>query len=418
MCAGGRDSNRWQSRWFLLLAEMTLAACGDNEAPVIRPDAAGPEHFELALLPDYNQASETVVAASANDLVVLAINQRFPSADSFEYPATDNDPDHPFRRIAYVTSHDRGESFSASVPLVIDSRTDPVIGAAADGSFWAVATDPAEPPPYRTDVLRSSNNGATFEQVAIAFINDKPWLAVDNDRQALWVAGYPYFSVIGFDGTIRSSANVTPGTGMSAAYADASGAHFIDDQAFQRFVWDGVTDPMPDGSPLPAGDLANTWTTASVSMGRLPSGDTWIVRALHDSSAGSPVVVRVRSQLDDGTDAIVSPPDAVGFLPAATLDDEGRLHAVWYDSSGQTGQLLYSHSVTADILSAYTSPVVVDNDACPGGGWYPYSSTDSPPGGRRLREYIGIALMPHRAIITWTHAPNPPSRVWVSHIDY
>lgn len=405
-------------RWSLLLGATTFAACGDNDAVSVPPDAAEPEHFELALLPDYNQASETVVAASATDVVVLAIDQRFPRPDSFEYPATDDDPDHPFRRIAYATSHDRGHSFSASTPLVLDGRTDPVIGVAADGTFWAVATDPAEPPPYRTDVLRSSDHGATFEQVAIAFINDKPWLAVDNDRQALWVAGYPSFSLIGFDGTIRGTAQLTPGTGISAAYADTYGARFIDDQAFQPIGWDGVSDPASEGSPLPAGDIANTWTTAPVSLGQLGNGDAWIVRALHDSSAGSPIVVRVRSQLDEGSDTIVSAPNGVGFLPTAALDDEGHLHVVWYDSSATTGRLLYTRSVTADVLGAYTSPVVIDDDACPGGGWYPYSSTGSPPGGRRLREYIGLALMPHRAIVTWTHAPAPPSRVWVSHIDY
>jgi hypothetical protein len=79
---------------------------------------------------------------------------------------------------------------------------------------------------------------------------------------------------------------------------------------------------------------------------------------------------------------------------------------------------MYAHSVTTDLLGSYTTPVVVDTNACPGGGWYPYSASDDPPGGRRLREYVGIAITGSRAVISWTHAPDPPSRLRVAHIDF
>jgi hypothetical protein len=94
------------------------------------------------------------------------------------------------------------------------------------------------------------------------------------------------------------------------------------------------------------------------------------------------------------------------------------LHVAWYDSSGTFGQLVYAHSETNDLQGAYTQPIVVDGDACPGDGWYPYKVDHDPAGGRRLREYIGIAITGRRAIISWTHAPEAPSRIRIAHVDF
>jgi hypothetical protein len=203
---------------------------------------------------------------------------------------------------------------------------------------------------------------------------------------------------------------------MSAAYADAAGAHFMGSQGFQGYVWDGVTSYQTEGQALPTGDAAEDITAASISMGLTADGAQWSVRAMRDGMLDGPVVVRVRRLPDEGHDLTISPPGTIGFLPAAVLDASGRLHVVWYDSSGPTGQLFYAHSLSADLQGAWSERVVVDGNACPGNGWYP-AEHFTPEGERRLREYIGIANTNGRTIIAWTHAPDPPSRVRVTYID-
>ncbi len=403
-----------------------LLGCGDNR---IGPDASIPNDtlprpepglpfFEMAPLPDYNHASETVIAAAGDNVVALAIHQRFLSADTFEDPAPDNDPDRPFRRLGYVRSTDGGATFSATTPLVLAGRTDPVIAAAVDGSFWAAGLDPQI---GATDLFHSPD-GATFTKVASVPIQDKEWIAIDEVRQSVWIAGLPTYSEVAFDGTIR--ATVTGPGGMplpnvSSAYSDAAGLHVMDINEYQAYSWTGVaTDtPQPEGALLPAGAIPKDITHFSLQMGPTPAG-TWIVRGLRNSQVDAQIVVRVRQLPDEGTDVALTAAGAFAFMPTAALDTDGRLHVVWYDTHGPFGQLLYAHSETAELLGAYTPPIVVDGNACPGNYFYPSVSFITTPGGRRLREYIGIATSGHRAFITWTHAPEAPSRVRIAHVDF
>jgi hypothetical protein len=395
-------------------ALVSLLACGDNRPGPVEPPEPGLPFFEMAMLPDYNHASETVVAAAGDTVVVLAIHQRFDSADSFEFPETDTDPARPFRRLGFARSIDGGGTFSEVAPLVLDGRSDPVLATAADGSFWAAGVDPQ--PSGQTDLLHSTD-GAVFTRVASVPIGDKPWLAVDEARQAVWVAGFPTYSEVGFDGTVR--ATVTGPGGMSSAYSDAAGVHVMDINEYQAYRWSGLATeaPQPEGLVLPAGDAPSPFTLPALAMGDFTAG-TWIVRGLRHSEVEAPIVVRVRQLPDEGSDVALTSPGAVAFLPTAALDAEGRLHVAWYDTRGPFGQLLYVHSETTDLLGAYSAPVVVDGNACPGNGFYPSSAGSEPPGGRRLREYIGIATSGHRAFITWTHAPEAPSRVRVARVDF
>lgn len=391
-----------------------MVACGDNrlviDAP--KPDAEpGLPFFEMPMLADHNHASETVVAAAGNTVVVLAIHQRFPSADSFETDATDEEDGVPFRQLGFVRSTDGGNTFSNTTPLVLEERSDPVLATAADGSFWAAGIDPRQG--GQTDLFHSID-GAAFTKVTSVPIVDKEWIAVDEARQAVWLAGNPSFSLVGFDGSVR--ATVSGAAGMSAAYSDAAGVHVMKVIGYQAYSWTGVsTDaPQSDGERLPAGDHPNEATSFSVSMGA-SIGGTWIVRGLRNSEVDAPIVVRVRKLPDEGVDVSVTPPGAYAFMPTAALDAEGRLHVAWYDTSGSAGQLLYAHSETTDVTGRYTTPIVVDGNACPGGHFHPRPHTSE---GRRLREYIGLATSGHRAFITWTHAPEAPSRVRIAHVDF
>jgi hypothetical protein len=397
---------------------VAVVGCGDSrnappEASVPPADADEPglPYVEMPMVPDSNQASEVSVAASGTNVVVLAVAQNYPRADSFDPPQLDNDPAHPFRRMVYMTSHDTGGTYGA--PQVLDAvgHTDPVVASSADGSFWAsgiVATTPG------TDLYHSTDGGTTFQHVVNVPIEDKPWIAVDDARHAVWMAGNRQLELVGFDGARLGSCAC--GDAMSAAYADAAGGHFMGALDFQGHVWDGVTDFQPEGQPLPAGGAAEEITTTSLAMGLTADGAQWSVRATRDGMLDGKIIVRVRHLPDEGTDLTISPPGTIGFLPTGALDASGRLHVIWYDSSGPTGQVFYAHSVTSDLLGAWSERVLVDGNACPGNGWYP-SILFTPEGKRRLREYIGIATTGSRSIIAWTHAPEAPSRVRVAYID-
>jgi hypothetical protein len=398
---------------------VAVLGCGDNrkappEASIPPPpDAAEPglPYVEMPQVPDSNHTSEVAVAASGRHVVVVATAQNYPSADSFVPPELDNDPAHPFRRIVYMTSSDSGYVYDP--PKVLDpaGHTDPMIASSADGSFWASAQVTGAD---AADLYHSTDGGETFEHVANVTVVDKPWIAVDDTRHAVWLAAYKQHYLIGFDGTQLGRCDC--GAQMSGAYADAAGGHFMGSLGFQGYVWDGVTDWQAEGAALPTGDAAEFITTASISMGLTPDGAQWSVRAMRDGMLDGPIVVRVRHFPDEGSDLTISPPGTIGFLATGALDARGRLHVAWYDSSGATGQLFYAHSLTADLQGAWSEPVLVDGNACPGNGWYP-SEKFTPEGERRLREYIGIATTGGRSIIAWTHAPEAPSRVRIAYID-
>jgi hypothetical protein len=245
-----------------------------------------------------------------------------------------------------VRSPDGGDTFSETTPLVLSGRTDPVLATAADGSFWAAGVDPQ--PNGQTDLFHSTD-GAGFTGVASVPIGDKAWITVDGARQAGWVAGFPTYSEVGFDGTVRATVS-GPG-GMSSAYSDVAGVHVMDINLYQAHSWTGVaTDAQQlEGAVLPAGDDPSPFTFPSLQMGPSAAG-TWIVRGLRNSDVDAPIVVRVRQLPDEGTDVALTSPGAFAFMPTAALDAEGRLHVACYDTHGPLGQLLYVHGETADLL--------------------------------------------------------------------
>src|SRR5262249_46994735 len=71
---------------------------------------------------------------------------------------------------------------------------------------------------------------------------------------------------------------------------------------------------------------------------------------------------------------------------------------------------------SSDLTQGLLPPIVIDPAALPGSGWYP--SFDSAAGGRRVREYIEIAVDGNRAHLAWTHAPTAPSRVYAAYVEF
>ncbi|MCI0634551.1 MAG: hypothetical protein L0206_11645, partial [Actinobacteria bacterium] len=149
-----------------------------------------------------------------------------------------------------------------------------------------------------------------------------------------------------------------------------------------------------------------------------PYGDgQWIVRTMKSTDSATVVLETTSGLGSEVTQRQLSPPGVTAFFPAATMDDQGRLHVIWYETSGASGVLRYTRSATSDLAGEFLPPFTIDAAACPGDDWYPYSSADEPPGGRRLREYIDIAVEGDRAHIVWTHAPSPPSRIHAIFVD-
>ena len=400
-------------------------ACGSGGTdPDAAPDAltntatVGPA-LQLPLIDGYNHSNETSIAVHEDTVVVAAINLVMDSESTFE-PG----PDVAFRRVAAWTSIDGGESFGAPVAMAdeVADSTDPVVITEPNGTFWLATLDGG----FGTGWLYAAEvpaDGWTLENSMLA-VADKVWLAATVD--AVFAMGVDAIYKVGFDGQIVAEhvfSDEEIDRNSVHAYADEAGtAHFLT-LIPDVISWDGTGIPSQSGSLPPFDEIANVWTRSGGSIGQTSSGDEWLVRSLR-TDQGAPIVLRVRNTAmgNDGADEPITATDGVAFLPAAAIDDTGRLHVVWYDTTGTTGVLRYTRSISADLSDGFLPTLVVDDNACPGDRWYPYSNGPinplAPPGGRRLREYIGIAVEGRRAYVTWTHAPVAPSRVNITYIDF
>lgn len=170
--------------------------------------------------------------------------------------------------------------------------------------------------------------------------------------------------------------------------------------------WDGAAAPADELVPPTPSD-ADSW---SKSLGATADGRYFLLR----TAKGLGVVLDVWAPGDAAaTEVAVGGP--ASFHPAGALDGEGRLHAAWYDSGGASGVLRYARSRSSDLAAGFGDPIVVDDAACPGGGWRP---ARMPNDRRRLREYIDLAVDGRRAHVAWTHAPAPPARVRAAYLDF
>jgi hypothetical protein len=368
--------------------------------------------IELAVLDGYNHNSETTIAVSGDDVVIVSINQLLESAESFRPSSASA-----FRRVGVYVSHDGGERFAAPVALddTIDNLTDPVVRVAADGTFFVAGLD------LRVGVrLWSSSNADVWTLVADALdITDKEWIAIDDRNRAVYVAGVGGMYALAFDGSIRGHEAVDiTSRNATDAYVDADGVHVL---AMSREVlrWDGAGEVELEVRPVFAGDRASVWTTIG-ALGPREDGGQWIVRTQR-FTGHAPLILGVRRPGEaKWTERRLSSDGDTTFLPAAALDAENRLHLVYYDTTGEQGVLRYMRSRSSDLEGPFGPSIVLDPDACPGNGWYPYPSNDPlrNPGGRRLREYIGIAIEGNRVHVSWAHAPDAPARVYTTYLDY
>lgn len=393
-----------------MLALAGIAACGT--AQPVTPDAgtdAGP--IELPTLPGYNHNSQIAIAARDGVVVLASMNEKLESADAFGPRLTD---DPAYQRVALAVSVDRGDRFgapAAAFPDVVRTRN-PAVAVGANGTFWLKAVDGDD----GGHVARLEPD--VTARTAVGPTGATSWIAVD-DKVGVFVVGFRGDTLLDLDGAIvaRYDEQVSVLSAAVAAYVDPQARAVCSLDHSTVTCWDGASLPEQLGPAMPIGDDENAWTALSGAIGVTPESGQWIVRALRFTDRAE-VVVRVRNLHlgHDGSDRPVSAPGEVALLPAAALDGAGRLHVVYYDTSGPRGVLRYTRSLTADVSRGYAPSIVLDDDACPGDGFYPYEASEDPPGGQRLREYIGIAVDGDTVHIAWTHAPEAPARVWTTRL--
>lgn len=405
---------------------VVVLGCGDNrslpiDAPV-PPDApptpgAG---IELGVLPPrtptapFAHTMEVSLAARGNTVVAAYINL----ADS---DPTTYDPDGATdKRVGIAVSVNRGATFSAPIDPETTtqmSSSDPVIRSASDGTFWFTTIGHF---PLELAVARSVD-GLSWQTVYTTPAGDKDWFALDD--VSMWVGSGPDLHRIDFSGSSLGQAS-SPYSQVAGAYVDGDGAHFgyFAGQLPAEVpivLWDGSSPPVLEGVVLPVGGVPDPENyTSTISMGALGDGRQWIVRTVQRDGMPA-IVLRIRDLPDEGEDLPISEPGAHAFLPAAIVDEDGRLRVVYYDSSGERGVLRTTRSVSNDWSEGFEASSIVDPDATPGGRWFPMHEAGVPDwDGRRLREYIDLALTSRRVHVAWTHSPQSPSRVRTTYIDY
>src|SRR3569623_1470733 len=341
----------------------------------------------------FQHAAEVSVAAHGDDVVVSAINIHTDGAETLRAAAL-------LRQVGVAVSHARGDTFAPPInPGFTNSETsDPVVRVTRDGTFWLAAIG-VEATGNKGLLLHSPNGGRDF-----VTIHDD--LAVDDKE---WMAASPGGGlVLGAEGGLwrfdESGAISTSWVGqfdwtVFGAFDDDDGAHIFQEH-----------------------DQSSGW---SVPIGRAADGALW-------TSFGSPpyqdvpgVVGDVRLALFStdsdlmGTTIPISAPGEPAFMPAAAQDQDGRVHVIWYDSSGPAGVLKYARSASAALRDGFLPPMIGDGNACPGGRGEPvFGEAEATPYERRLREYGDLSISDRRVHMAWTHAPALPSRVLVSHLDF
>jgi hypothetical protein len=365
----------------------------------------------------FQHAAEASIAANGRHVVIAAINLHTNAPDTLTATPL-------VRGVGVAISHDWGETFGPvrNPGFGASETSDPVVRVTADGVFWLAVIGIGSPGQVgalpRGLLLRSRTQGDAFVVIRAdlpAF--DKEWLAPASDGGLVMAASGGIWRFTSA-GVISASWTVGPDWPVFGGFDDAEGAHFV----FQNFIgrWTGGTSFEREGNLKSSPLSDNGW---SVPIGSLRGGGIWAAYGSSEVGQGDQVRGRVVLRLFPPGDVVgeevpISEPGATAFMPAAALDGEGRLHVVWYDSSGASGILKYARSLSADLRQGFSPPRIVDPDACPGAGWFPEFGDSAPD--RRLREYIDLSIDGdgRRVHMVWTHAPVLPSRIQTSHLDF
>ena len=374
------------------------------------PPFLGPDH-ELGLLPplddlEYNHSNEVQLAVSGQRVAAAYLNLHFVSADDFAIDDTF------IRTLGVAVSDDGGETFGVPVaPPYGRQATDPNLRVDPDGVFWLATFDFDTIDAGGSGTIARSTDAASWTAVIDGEnFGDKNWMAIDPGSGEVFVGAETGWWRIDGDAITRDA---TPGAQFVGGYARDGAVAFVPVTSGQVMRWDGGGAPVADGAaPAPVGPTF--YHTVSMPLGPTADGGEWFLRPTGDTTM-APLMLSVAPAGGPATDIEVSGQGALCFLPAAAVDEQGRIHIAYYDAGGDAGRLMYLHSTSSDFTAGFSEPIVIDEEAVPA-AYFP--DIDTPSGARRVREYIDIQVIGSRAWIAWTHAPAAPSRVHLRYVQF
>lgn len=283
-------------------------------------------------------ANEPSIAMNPNDPQIMAIGWRqFNTIESS------------FRQAGWGYTQDGGETWTFPGVLGPEFRSDPVLGADAQGNFYYYSI--RCPDEDCGDVFKSIDGGATWSGPVFAFGGDKPWMAVDK----------------------------THGYGSGNVYAAAI-------FAFTRSVDGGLTFDSPSYAPL-------FYNTLDVGL----DGEVY--------GASGYTVSRSRNALNPNEEAYFELSNTIAFetggaVPSPTPNPGGLLAQPWVacdrSNSVNRGNVYVLRSINPpgddpmDVMFAassdrgetWTTPVRVNDDALATGSWQWFGMLSVAPNGR------------------------------------
>jgi cysteine-rich repeat protein len=296
-----------------------------------------------------------------------------------------------FREAGYAYSHDAGQTWTFPGVLEDDVfRSDPVLGADADGNFYYYSLTIEEDPPnitFLVDLFKSIDGGLTWPQSVFAFGGDKQWMTIDRTagigRGNIYGHWNRSFSCCGntdFSRSVDGGASFEdpiqlPSPSMKWGTLDvaADGTLFLagaqrngsghviarstnakDPNASPVFdLVDVVTlgGPTVSGGINPAGLLGDVWIATSQ-----PRGELYILASVNPPGPDPLDVLFIRSS-DEGE--TWSKPVRVNDNPAGdgtwqwfgtmSVAPSGRIDAIWNDTrndpSNYRSEVFYSYSL-------------------------------------------------------------------------
>jgi hypothetical protein len=274
-----------------------------------------------------------------------------------------------FREAGYAFSGDAGETWT--FPGVLEEgvfRSDPVLGADADGSFYyysmTLETDPYQD--FRVHLFKSLDGGVTWLSPVDAFGGDKPWMTIDRTqgvgRGNIYGSWSKYYSCC-------------PPSDFSRSIDGGASFETPLDLPAPKLVW-GTLDVGPDGTLYLAGVHAD--------------GPLHVVgRSSNARDPGETPVFELVQQVNLGGETEwggVNPDGLLGHVWLATDHSGGPNHGNVYvlasvDPPGPDPVDVHFIRST-DGGETWSDPVRVNDDPADSGAWQWFGTMSVAPNGR------------------------------------
>lgn len=344
-----------------------------------------------------NAAQNNIVGDAANE-PTIAISPVNPDQIVIAWRQFDSIASN-FREAGISYSHDRGATWNMFTLQNGTFRSDPVLGADADGRFIFSSLSSIT----SVEVFRSLDGGVNWTMTG-AFGGDKQWIAVDERPSGLG-AGHIYqnwnvqFSCCGLNDFTRSINNAlsfqspvalpTPSLKWGTLDTGPDGALYVvgatlnnSGHLFTSSITARDPDLLPTFSPViainlggqtvtgginPAGLLGPVWVAVDHSTGPT-SGNVYVLASVRNNSETNPLNVKFIRSTDGGQTwsapvLVNDDPDSGAWHWFGTMSvaPNGRIDAIWNDTRNDPGNFLsevfYSFSLDAGQTWSVNIPV-------------------------------------------------------------